>query len=50
VCFGAALRTAGKPVVAAISLSTPTLRMSKEREREVQKAVLESADRIAAML
>ncbi len=50
VCFGAALRTEGRPVVAAISLSTPTLRMTKDREREVQKAVLESADRIAAIL
>jgi DNA-binding IclR family transcriptional regulator len=50
VCFGAALRTEGKPVVAAISLSTPTLRMTKDREREVQRAVLESAKRIAESL
>jgi DNA-binding IclR family transcriptional regulator len=50
ICFGAALRTAGKPVVAAISLSTPVLRMTKEREQEVQRAVLDSAARIAALL
>jgi DNA-binding IclR family transcriptional regulator len=50
ICFGAALRTEGKPVVAAISLSTPAIRMTKEREKEIQRAVLESADRIAASL
>ncbi len=50
ICFGAAVRTEGKPVVAAISLSTPTMRMTKEREKEIRKAVLESAGKIAARL
>jgi DNA-binding IclR family transcriptional regulator len=50
VCFGAALRSEGKPVVAAISLSTPTVRMTKEREKEIRPAVLQAADRIAKLL
>lgn len=50
ICFGAALRTEGKPVVAAISLSTPTMRMTKEREKEIRAAVLESAGKIARLL
>jgi DNA-binding IclR family transcriptional regulator len=50
ICFGAALRSEGKPVVAAISLSTPTMRMTKSREKEIRTAVLESADRIARLL
>lgn len=50
ICFGAAVRTAGKPVVAAISLSTPAIRMTAAREIEIQAAVLESAARIAALL
>ncbi len=50
ICFGAALRTPGRPVVAAISLSTPSMRMTKEREQEIQRAVLEAAQRIADSL
>jgi DNA-binding IclR family transcriptional regulator len=50
ICFGAALRTEGKPVVAAISLSTPTMRMTKEREKEIRAAILESAEKIARQL
>jgi DNA-binding IclR family transcriptional regulator len=50
ICFAAALRMDGKPVVAAISLSTPTMRMTKEREKEIQKAVLEAAAKIAGEL
>ena len=50
ICFGAALRIEGKPVVAAISLSTPVMRMTKEREKEIQAAVSVSADRIALLL
>jgi IclR family acetate operon transcriptional repressor len=50
ICFGAALRSEGKPVVAAISLSTPTVRMNKAREAEIQAAVLRSAEAIAKML
>src|SRR5580692_8284944 len=41
ICFGAALRTVTKPVLAAISISTPKMRMSAEREKEVQAAVVE---------
>lgn len=47
ICFGAALRTEGRPVVAAISISTPATRMSAELEKRVQAALLESADRLA---
>jgi DNA-binding IclR family transcriptional regulator len=50
ICFGAALRTNGRPVVAAISLSTPTMRMTKTREREIQTALVESAARIVELL
>jgi len=50
ICIGAALRNNGKPVVAALSLSTPTMRMTKEREQDIRAAVLESASRIAQLL
>ena len=50
ICFGAALRTEGKPVVAAISISTPALRMTAPLEKEIKAAILESAGRIAALL
>jgi DNA-binding IclR family transcriptional regulator len=50
ICFGAAMRTEGKPVVGAISLSTPTMRMTKEREKEIRAALLESARKIAKLL
>lgn len=50
VCFGAAIRIPGSPVVSAISLSTPVVRMSMAREEESRKAVLEAALRIAAEL
>ncbi len=50
ICFGAALRTEGDPVVAAISLSTPIMRMTKDREKEIQNAILESANTIARLL
>jgi DNA-binding IclR family transcriptional regulator len=50
ICFAAALQPEGKPVVAAISLSTPTMRMTKVREREIRAAVLESAKKISRLL
>ncbi len=50
ICFGAAVRTDKKPVVAAISLSTPVMRMTKEREKEIRAAVLDSAKKIARQL
>lgn len=50
ICFGAALRTEGKPVVAAISISTPAIRMSAQLEKEIKAALLESAGRIARLL
>ena len=50
ICFGAAVRTEKKPVVAAISLSTPVMRMTKEREKEIRAAVLDSAKKIARLL
>jgi len=50
ICFGAALRTKNKPVVAAISISTPAIRMSAALEKQIQAALLESASRIASLL
>ncbi|MDE3063359.1 MAG: IclR family transcriptional regulator [Acidobacteriota bacterium] len=48
ICYSAAIRAEGKPVVAALSLSTPILRMTPERDEATRKAVLEAASRIAA--
>lgn len=50
ICFGAALRTDGKPVVAAISISTPATRMTAQLEKDIQAALTESATRIAKQL
>jgi len=50
ICFGAALRTDGKPVVAAISISTPTTRMTSDREQQIKAAILESAQRISKLM
>jgi DNA-binding IclR family transcriptional regulator len=50
ICFGAALRTETKPVVAAISVSTPATRMSEQLEKKIQAAIRESADRLAKIL
>jgi len=50
ICFAAALQREGKPVVAAISISTPTTRMTAEREKQIQAALLESARRISDSL
>ncbi|MDP9051279.1 MAG: IclR family transcriptional regulator [Acidobacteriota bacterium] len=49
ICFGAALRNSGKPVVAAISISTPATRMTPTLEKVIPAALLESADRIAQL-
>jgi DNA-binding IclR family transcriptional regulator len=43
VCIGAAITVNGSPVVAAISVSTPTVRISPEREQEITRAVLDAA-------
>ena len=47
VCIGAAIRSPGHAVVAAISISTPVVRMTVAREQETRKAVLEAALHIA---
>lgn len=47
ICYSAAIRPNGQRVVAAISLSTPVVRMTPEREEETRKAVLEAAIRVA---
>jgi DNA-binding IclR family transcriptional regulator len=47
ICYSAAIRPAGKPVVAAISLSTPIVRMTPERDGQTRKAVLEAAARLS---
>jgi len=49
ICYSSALRPAEGPVVAAISLSTPIVRMTPEREEETRKAVLETARRASAL-
>lgn len=50
VCFSAPIWLDGDRVVAVISLSTPTIRMDKKHEAEVQAALLESAAAIAKQL
>jgi DNA-binding IclR family transcriptional regulator len=50
ICFGAALRTESKPIVAAISISTPATRMSPQLEKNIQTAIRESASRLARMM
>lgn len=47
ICYGAAIQSPGQPVVAAISVSTPIVRMTVEREEVTRKAVLEAARRVA---
>lgn len=47
LCIGAAIRPQDQQVVAAISVSTPLVRMTKEREQEIRAAVAESAEQIA---
>jgi DNA-binding IclR family transcriptional regulator len=49
ICYSAALRPEGKQVLAAISLSTPVVRMTPERDAETRKAVLETAVRASAL-
>ncbi len=50
ICFSSALRNEDKLVVAAISISTPTTRMSAQLEKDIQTALLESVSRIAKLL
>ena len=50
ICFGAALRPEGRPMVAAISISTPTTRMSSELEKDIKAALLVAAERVANLL
>ena len=50
ICFGAAVQPSDRPVVAAISLSTPTTRMDPVREKEIEAAVLEAARALAKRL
>lgn len=47
ICYSAAIKPAGKPVVSALSLSTPVMRMNPEREQEIRQAVLQAAERVA---
>lgn len=50
VCFAAAICADAKPVMSAISLSTPTIRMDSKRELEIQAALLSAAQAIARRL
>ena len=47
ICYSAAIRPHGKQVLSAISLSTPIVRMTPERDAETRKAVLEAAQRLS---
>ncbi len=47
ICVGAAVTIDGSPVVAAISVSTPLVRMSPERELAITRAVLDCARQAA---
>lgn len=47
ICYAAAIRPAGQPVVAALSVSTPVVRMTPAREAETRQAVLDAALRVA---
>jgi len=47
VCFAAAVHTEGSPVLAAISVSVPTMRLTAKREGEIQAAIHAAASRIA---
>ncbi len=47
ICYAAAIQTPGQPVVAALSVSTPVVRMTPEREAETRQAVLDAAVRVA---
>lgn len=50
VCIGAPIRHGEAPVVASISLSTPLIRMTPEREREITEALLETTRQVAQAL
>jgi len=50
ICYGAAIQVAGKPVKAAISVSTPTTRMDAGREKGIRTAVLAAAAEIGRKL
>lgn len=47
ICYAAAIRPEGLPVVAALSVSTPIVRMTPERDAETRQAVLDAALRVA---
>lgn len=47
LCIGSAIRPRGQQVVSAISVSTPLVRMTREREQEIRTAVSAAAERIA---
>jgi DNA-binding IclR family transcriptional regulator len=47
ICVGAAIRSKTGRVVAAISVSTPVVRISPVREKEIVEAILHSAEEIS---
>ncbi|HWB82605.1 MAG TPA: IclR family transcriptional regulator [Bryobacteraceae bacterium] len=47
ICIGAAIRLRDNPVVAALSVSTPIVRMHRDREREILAEVLVAAHQAA---
>jgi DNA-binding IclR family transcriptional regulator len=50
ICIGAAITIDDRPVVAALSISTPVVRMTGSREIEITRAVLDSARQAAVAL
>ncbi len=49
-CIGAAICPAGERVSAALSLSTPLVRMTPQREEQIRQAVLDAAAAVARKL
>ncbi|MGB6745627.1 MAG: IclR family transcriptional regulator [Terracidiphilus sp.] len=47
ICYSAAIHNGSRQVVAALSLSTPVVRMTPAREEETRRAVLEAAARVS---
>jgi len=46
ICYAGAIRNAEQKIVAALSLSTPVVRMTPAREEETRRAVLDAAQRV----
>jgi DNA-binding IclR family transcriptional regulator len=50
ICIGAPIRTPSGSVIAAVSVSTPSSRMTADRERLIMQAVLDAAAEITSLI